>query len=286
MVELNSVVNTLTKSMDETLNACKFSIVHPDGVIKDEPSVKIEGDIKTIVFTSEVSSIKFEISNNKCVFYCANVNAKEAESKDYKKQFESLLELDSEECNVNDIKSLANEANFSIVEFFGVGKKNNVQKKSAAKKSGKKNNASYDTEGLAQRISSIYPELKEVLAENTEKYEMTLPEEFFIDHANPLIMASLKNGEKTKKLFNIFNTYYEEGPKDTQSMIAVTILGVNLKDDKELVDDLKEYMNKDLKLAVEGVVHYLNTVGGKKSIDSLENPKPYVPKRFNFKRKK
>lgn len=283
MVEISSVASTLIKSMDEALKICNLSVVYPDGVKKDEPPVLIDGDDKIITFTSAESSIKFVISGNRCNFFCADKKASDASDSDYEKQFESLLEIDSEECELRDIKSLANEASFTTLEYFGKTKgKEKAKKKAKAKKKDKNNPASFDPEGLVYRISNIYPELKPMAEENFDKYEMMLPEEFFNEHANKLIFESLKSGDKskTKKIFNAFNNFYEDGPKDTQSLIAVSILGLGLKDDKDLLESVEDYMEKDLKSAVLGIIKYLNSVGGKKKMDTLNNPKPFVSKRL------
>lgn len=285
MVELNSVVSTLNKSMDEALKACNFTIVYPDGIRKNGPPVKIEEDEKIIVFTSAEASIKFVITDNRCAFYCANTKASKAEDSDYVKQFESLLEIDSAECDLKDIKSLANEASFSILEFFKKNSKTSNSKK--LKRKDKNNPASFEPESLAYRIANIYPELKCELDNNTEKYEITLPEEFFINHANKYIMESLKSmdKQKLKKLFNILNNFYEEGPKDTQSLIAVTILGLNFSNDSNdyLLDSVSDYMDTELMLAVEGIVKYVKSTNGKKAMKNLENPKPYKNTRFKKK---
>ena len=282
MIEIKSAVQTFQKSMEETLKRCEMSVVHPDGVKKDEAPVKTEGEKKIITFTSNTGSIKIVLFEGKLELFCAPEKASKASDSDYESMFVSLLDLDDEACDIRDVKSAANEICDSVEKYFGVAKGSTAKKQmKAAKKGGKNSPIAYEPENLAVRIANIFPELKETLDENVEKYEMTLAEEFFNEHANKVIFDSIRssNEQKIKKLFNVFNMFYEEGPKDTQSLIAVSILGINLKDDKELYERVEGYMEKDLKSAVVHVIKYLSTFKGKKALKTLENPKPYVSKR-------
>ncbi len=282
MISINDAVLVMLKTMEETIETCDLSVVYLDD--KKEQAFKTDGDKHIISLSSDTGAVKIEIYDGKVYLLCANKSLSDAQESDYNQVSVSLLELDEEICEARDVKSVGNEICESIEKFFGKTKKVVVGKeaKTAYKKGGKNSTVTYEPENLAVRISNVFPELKEELEKNTEKYEMTLPEEFFKGHANELIMNSIRNNEaqKLKKLFNVFNMFYEEGPKDTQSLIAVSILGINLKDEKELLEKIDKYLDKELKSAVTSVVEYLSTSSGKKALKSIENPKPYESKRI------
>lgn len=282
MISINDAVLVLLKTMEETIETCNLSVVYLDD--KKEKAFKTDGDKHIISLSSDTGAVKIEFYDGKVFLFCANKSFDDAQESDYRQISVSLLELDEEICEARDVKSVGNEICESVEKFFGKAKKVVVGKeaKTAYKKGGKNSTVTYEPENLAVRISNIFPELKEELEKNTEKYEMTLPEEFFKEHANELIMNSIRNNEaqKLKKLFNVFNMFYEEGPKDTQSLIAVSILGINLKDEKELLEKIDKYLDKELKSAVTSIVEYLSTSSGKKALKSIENPKPYESKRI------
>lgn len=282
MISINDAVLVMLKTMEETIETCDLSVVYLDD--KKEQAFKTDGDKHIISLSSGTGAVKIEFYDDKVYLLCANKSLSDAQESDYNQVSVSLLELDEEICEARDVKSVGNEICESIEKFFGKAKKVVVGKdaKTAYKKGGKNSTVTYEPENLAVRISNIFPELKEELDNNTEKYEMTLPEEFFKEHANELIMNSIRNNEaqKLKKLFNVFNMFYEEGPKDTQSLIAVSILGINLKDEKELLEKIDKYLDKELKSAVTSIVEYLSTSSGKKALKSIENPKPYESKRI------
>jgi len=287
MIELTSAVQTLLKSMEETMTLCGLSVVYPEGIKKGEAPFETDGDKHIITLSSNSGAARIELAEGKLYVLCTNKKASEAQENDYQQLAVSLLEIDDASFDTKDIKSVANELCESVEKFFGKSKKITVGKeaKTAVKKGGKNSTVTYEPENLAVRITNIYPELKEALDANSEKYEMILPEEFFKEHANKLIIDSIKNGDqqKIKKLFNVFNMFYEEGPKDTQSLVAVSILGMNLKDDSQLLEKVEGYMEKDLKSAVTSVIRYFSTLSGKKALKSIQNPTPYVSKRIKKK---
>ncbi|MEG1615023.1 MAG: hypothetical protein RR343_06035, partial [Oscillospiraceae bacterium] len=199
MVEINSAVQTLIKTMEETLKRCQMSVVYPKGIKKDEVPVKIEDDKSVVTFSSDNGSIKIELIDGKLILFCSGEKASSAKDSDYQKLFESLLELEDTSCDIRDVKSAANEVCESVSNYFGLSKGGTIAKQSkAAKKSNKNSTITYEPENLATRISNVFPELKEELEANTEKYEMTLAEEFFNEHANKLILDSIKDGNVAK----------------------------------------------------------------------------------------
>ena len=91
-------------------------------------------------------------------------------------------------------------------------------------------------------------------------------------------MARQNDKQRMKKLFNLLDDIYEDGTNETQSLIAVTILGA-MHTDPQLVENAKEYMSETLAQPVLAVVRYLNSPAGKRAEKKLENPPPYKPKK-------
>ena len=131
----------------------------------------------------------------------------------------------------------------------------------------------------------MYPELREMYKANIEKYGDFLAEEFFREYGTPAAMQTIRQNDKQrmKKLFNLLDDIYEDGTNETQSLIAVTILGA-MHTDPQLVENAKEYMSETLAQPVLAVVRYLNSPAGKRAEKKLENPPPYKPKRRRKKR--
>ena len=91
----------------------------------------------------------------------------------------------------------------------------------------------------------------------------------------------VKNGvqkQTMKKLFQILNEIYEDGTNDTQSLIAVTILG-ELDNDQVLLARCVDYMSETMAPPVIEVNKFLATSKGKKAQEKMENPPPYKPKK-------
>ena len=81
-----------------------------------------------------------------------------------------------------------------------------------------------------------------------------------------------------KKLFQILNEIYEDGTNDTQSLIAVTILG-ELNNDQILLANCVDYMSQTMAPPVIEVNKYLATASGKRARKKLLNPPAYKPKK-------
>ena len=84
------------------------------------------------------------------------------------------------------------------------------------------------------------------------------------------------NPVKMKKLFNLLNDIYEDGTNETQSVIAVTILG-SLENNQELLANCVDYMSEDMTVPVININKYLYSKGGKSARMRLENPPKYKP---------
>ena len=80
-----------------------------------------------------------------------------------------------------------------------------------------------------------------------------------------------------KKLFKLLNDIYEDGTNDTQSIVAVTILGCSLSANPELIDVAKEHFSDTMSEPVCEIIKYLQK--SKSARLRLENPPLYKPKK-------
>ena len=140
---------------------------------------------------------------------------------------------------------------------------------------------SYDGNTLAAKIVLVYPELKEEYKANSDKYGPFLSEEFFMEHANEKILATVKNGDAQtrKKLFKILTEMYQNGSSETQDLICVTILG-EMMNDKDMLAVCREYIDDDdFYETLEAVNEILASRAGKRLREKLKNPPKYKPKK-------
>jgi hypothetical protein len=80
-----------------------------------------------------------------------------------------------------------------------------------------------------------------------------------------------------RKLFNLLNDIYEDGTNDTQSLVAVTILGSSLAENPELIDIAKEHFSDTMMEPVCEIISYLRK--SKSARMRLENPPLYKPQK-------
>lgn len=199
---------------------------------------------------------------------------------DFAKTGVNLLDLD--DCDEKSIKSLCNEINDSISESYGkktakASKKAPATVSRAAVRAG----MSYDPNTLANKILLVYPELKDAYKENVEKYDQFLCDEFFINHGNKYILATVKSGDAQtrKKLFKILVDMYQDGTSETQDLICVTILG-EINNDPDMMDVCRSYIeDDDFYETLKAVNELLASGRGKKLREKLKNPPKYKPEK-------
>ena len=283
MADIYAVLADINSGLNETLKECGFAVVVPDGVEKGElPATTVAGRI-TIEYKGENKALKIEHFNNKISLLGVS---KEGEilSSDYSQLFLSLLE---ETADAKDVEYIVNEISETLVERFGTAAKKPVKSKlptPVSKAAAKSGAVSYDANTLANRFTAIYSELREEYKANCEKYGQFLPEDFFINHGTPAVLATIKENDpaKMKRLFNLLNEIYEDGTNETQSIIAVTILGA-MNNDQEMLANCVDYMSDDMMSPVINVNKYLASSSGKGARMRLENPPQYKPKRAKKK---
>lgn len=192
----------------------------------------------------------------------------------------NLMELS--ETDEKSIKSLCNEIIDTVSENYGT--KSPVKRESAKKtvsRADVRAGMSYDGNTLAAKIVLVYPELKEEYKANSDKYGPFLSEEFFVEHANEKILATVKSGDAQtrKKLFKILTEMYQNGSSETQDLICVTILG-EMMNDKDMLAVCREYIDDDdFYETLETVNEILASRAGKRLREKLKNPPKYKPKK-------
>ena len=278
MADFYSALADITNGLGEILNECGFTAVIPDGVEKgDLPAVTESGRI-IIRYKGENKALKIEHFNDKISLFGANKEGEIAES-DFSKLFTTLL--DEERCDPKSIKYIVNEFSEVLVETFGTKTVKPTKTKlpppvsKAAVKSGA---VSYDPNTLANRFTTVYPELREEYKANCDRYGQFLAEDFFINHGAPVVLATIRenNPQKMKKLFNLLNDIYDDGTSETQDLVAVTILGT-MYDEPQLVENCVEYMSDDMRDIVININKYLGSKSGKGALMRLANPPKYKP---------
>lgn len=264
-MEISEVFRLIEKQLEKTNTELGFS---KSG--NEESSISFSGDkgIYRIVYDAQTSIMAFE---------CAYDNSDDA-------QFNTISRslFDAETYDERDAKSLANEINDEITSLFNVKKQVNLDKvkmpKAVSRTKAKNGIVSYDTDSLANRFGTLYPDMKDAIKENIAKYGEFLPETFFMEVGTARVMDIIANGSDAdcKKLFRMLNEIYEDGINEVQDIIGVTILG-EMKNDPKLMETADKYMSDYM----SGPVHEINKITKKNNslTKKLKNPPPYKPKK-------
>lgn len=194
----------------------------------------------------------------------------------------SLLE---DNADAKDVKYVVNE--FADTLSSKYGQKKAVQKKvqsnkgpQTVSKTAVKNGSFYDPNTLASKLCLVFPELREPYKATLAEYGEFYGEEFFAKYGTEKVINAIKenNPATMKKLFQVLNEIYEDGTNDTQSLIAVSILG-ELNNDQILLARCVDYMSETMAPPVIEINRYLASMRGKKAKKKLLNPPAYKPKK-------
>lgn len=244
------------------------------------------GNENEVFYSGEHGIIKFTYENEK-VFAFEGKDAEDPESAT-KRIFLCLL---SSSPSQRDLTYVSNEFNSILDDKYGVKEIAPKSKKAGSNKPAQtvskaavKNGSFYDPTTLASKLCLVFPELREQYKEAASGKEF-LYEEYFKTYATPKIISAIKqnNPATMKKLFQVLNEIYEDGSNDTQTLIAVSILGT-LDNDQILLARCIDYMSPTLTPTVIEVNKYLATSSGKKAKKKLENPPVYKPKKNKQKK--
>lgn len=267
-ISTDNIKNVLD-SLESTLSSLGFE--------KSSDLSAGENDVSA-VYSGEKGAIKFKYENEIVSVFSADT---EEDLDSAKKLVASLLPEKGDE---KDVKYVVNELTDSLNDRFG---KKAAVKKTAAKKAQQtvsknavKNGSSYDPNTLASKLCLVFPELREPYRQNIEDYGEFMGEKFFTEYGTEKVINAIKqnNPQTMKRLFQILNDIYENGTNDTQSLIAVTILG-ELNNDKILLARCVDYMSETMAPPVIEVNRFLSTPAGKRAKKKLLNPPAYKPKK-------
>lgn len=272
----NDAISKIYAGVGDALSENGFSVRTPESAQKDELPLFAESESTYMEFTGEKGTVRLSFTDRQATLL-------------YKDDEESFQKLsvnyfDAESFDERDIKSLCNELSDSIRTKYSSKKsvkaKNNKMPTPVSRSAAKNGTQSYDGNTLANRLTGMYPDLKEPYRANYEKYGEFLADEFFMNYGTARIIGTIKTREKQSltKLFKILNDIYENGSSDTQSLIAVTILG-EMNNDPQMCETAAEYMCDDMRDIVLLVNKYLNTPKGKKAKEKMKNPPAYKPKK-------
>ena len=264
MFERLDAMKAIHKGCNDSFEALGFTF---DGI--REEGVNVIAD-----FTRNDVTIRLDSYDNVLDILVSNGDG------NFTKTSTNLMELS--ETDEKSIKSLCNEIIDTVSEKYGT--KSPVKRESAKKtvsRADVRAGMSYDGNTLAAKIVLVYPELKEEYKANSDKYGPFLSEEFFVEHANEKILATVKSGDAQtrKKLFKILTEMYQNGSSETQDLICVTILG-EMMNDKDMLAVCREYIDDDdFYETLEAVNEILASRAGKRLREKLKNPPKYKPKK-------
>lgn len=282
MTDIRIAMRDIYKNLEPALTDCGFKITTPAD-ISDGIPVEVVSGRAVMDFAGENRLLRIEHYDNKITLLWAQKEG--ASTSDFVKIAHSLLDLET--ADNKDIKYIANEYSELIEENFG--KNGEVTKKKVklptpvSKAAAKNGDACYDANTFANRLSVLYPELRDEYRKNIETYGEFLPEDFFKNYAAPVVVRVIKENDpqKMKKLFNLLNDIYDDGTNEIQDIIAVTVLG-SLGNDQELLANCVDYMSEDMISPVIQVNKYL--AKSKSARMRLENPPKYKPKKAKKKK--
>ena len=248
--------------------------------LQSENSVEEKGDACLLKYTKDESVLTLKYENDIFTLLFSE-EANEDESKQ-KRLVASLLSPDAQE---KDIKYVIGEFNETLTTNFG--KKDITKKQGKAKstpqtvsKNAVKHGSFYDPNTLASRLCIVFPELRYHYKDILAQYGEFLAEDFFVNYGTPTVIAAIKENRPAtmKKLFQVLNEIYEDGTNETQSLIAVTILG-ELNNDQILLAQCVDYMSETMAPPVIEVNRYLASRSGQKARKKMEDPPAYKPKK-------
>lgn len=231
------------------------------------------------LYAGEKGALKLQYQNERVELYAAD--DAEALEADGKRLLVSLLPDGAEERDVRYVVSEMSETLETRFSQKAVAKKKQGPKApQTVSKAAVKAGSFYDPNTLASKLCLVFPELRDAYKENLATYEEFLPEEFFENYGTPRVIAAIKENKPAtmKKLFQTLNEIYEDGTNDTQSLIAVTILGA-LDNDQVLLARCVDYMSETMAPPVIEVNKFLASGKGKKAKEKMKNPPAYKPKK-------
>ena len=279
MLELNYALGQIMKGIEGKITELGFRPEYPNGVFPPELPIEVNGNESIIMYRGEKGRIRIVHENEKLSLFCARADEDDCPDDDMPRLSLSLLDLET--FNDKDLKYICGEYNEAFEKKFvpkaaHSGKKMPTPVSRSQAKSGA---LAYDANTLGSRFTTIYPELRDEYKNNLELYGEFLAEDFFVNHGNKYVIDTIRENDKIKmrKLFNLLNDIYEDGTNDTQSLVAVTILGSTLSENPDLFDIAKDHFSETMAEPVTEITQYL--AKSKSARMRLANPPLYKPKK-------
>ena len=279
MLEKNYALNLIIKGIDGAVKKAELKVDYPDGVQPPELPITEKGNKSIIMYRGEKGRARIEYEGDKLAFFVATADESDAPDDDMRRVSLSLLDLET--FDERDLKYIFDEY-IETIETTFIGKTASTGKKlptPVSRTQAKNGTLSYDANTLGDRFTKIFPELREEYKQNIELYDEFLAEDFFVNHGNKYVLDTIKENDKLKmrQLFKLFNEIYEDGTNDTQSLVAVTIIGATVSENMELLKNCEEYFSDTMKEPVTEVIKYLAKSKGARM--RLENPPIYKPQK-------
>ncbi len=279
MLERDYALNLIMKGIEGTISETGLKVQYPDGVRPPESPIEYKGDKAIIMYRGDKGRLRIEHEATKLYLFIAKENESDIPDDDMPRASLNLLDLEA--YDERDLKYIFDEYIETIEKAFSKksvqsGKKLPTPVSRSKAKSG---TLAYDANTLGDRFTKIYPELRDEYRRNIEEYDEFLAEDFFVNHGNALVIETIRENDKLKmrKLFNLLNDIYEDGTNDTQSLVAVTIIGVSIAENPELLDNCTEYFSDTMREPVTEIIKYLS--GSKSARMRLQNPPLYKPQK-------
>lgn len=279
MLELNYALNLVMKGIEGTMNSAGLAVEYPEGVQKSDLPINWDGKKAIIMYRGEKGRVRIEYENSKLALFIAKAEESAAPDDDMPRVSLSLLDLET--FDERDLKYIFEEYIETLEKYFinkspMAGKKMPTPVSRTQAKSGA---LAYDANTLGSRFTTIYPELRDEYKLNLDTYGEFLAEDFFVNHGNKKVIETIRQNDRVKmrKLFNLLNDIYEDGTNDTQSLVGVTILGVSLAENPDLVATATEHFSDTMREPVTEIIKYLSK--SKSARMRLENPPAYKPKK-------
>lgn len=279
MLEKSYALNLIIKGIEGTMKNAGLEVEYPEGIRPPELPITEKGNKSIIMYRGEKGRARIEHEGDKLAFFIATADESDAPDDDMRRVSLSLLDLET--FDERDLKYIFEEYIETIEKTFSTkvassGKKLPTPVSRTQAKSGA---LSYDANTLGDRFTKIYPELRDEYKRNVELYDEFLAEDFFVNHGNAVVLQTIRENDKLKmrQLFKLLNDIYEDGTNDTQSLVAVTILGVTISDNMELLKNCEDYFSDTMREPVTEIISYLSKSKGAKM--RLENPPIYKPQK-------
>ncbi len=278
MLEKSYALNLIIKGIEGTMNKIGLQVEYPDGIRPPEVPFVEKGDKAIIMYRGDTGRARIELQGDKLSLHVAKASEEDTPDDDMKRVALSLLDL--ENFDERDLKYIFEEFIETLEKKFGEKSSSGKKLPTPVSRTQAKNGVvAYDANTLGDRFTKLYPELRDEYKRNIEIYDEFLAEDFFVNHGNALVIDTIRQNDqiKMRKLFNLFNEIYEDGTNDTQSLVAVTIIGGSLAENLDLLERCQSYFSDTLKEPANEIIQYL--AKSKSARMRLENPPVYKPQK-------